>query len=429
LIRYLYIFFLSATVNVSAQNCNYHSGVKDQNNLCDYVNGLLSEQDYYAEIALEKVLSKIDSPINFFLVPCDGIDNCMATTYKGLRYILYDKNFIKKVAVLNDWASTSIFAHEVGHHILGHTINISMYSSDDLPIHSLELSKTMELEADEFSGIILARLGAKIEDATIAVNNLINDYDDTNSTHPTKSKRINAITVGYKKGLDLSYKIKTLPKDKNEYTCWMSGHTMYREKEYSKALLYFKESISINPYFYMSYLSIGKIYDDLGLNDQAIAYISKAIEININLEIAYSLLGFLYYKVENLKKSFEYYAAGIKLYPNVAFNYLGVGMIYSDYNDNVNALKYYKIANDIDPRDPLILTTMADLYYSTSDYRNAVYYYDKAIFWGDNSSDNYFYRGLSKCKLNNVQSGCKDLLDAQHNGHPEASKYYIYFCK
>ena len=84
------------------------------------VSGFTSEKE--ANEALDKILNVIGASKNFTLIPCDNILNALAVTYKGERYILYDGYFMKKITeVTNDWSSTFILAHEVGHHINGHT--------------------------------------------------------------------------------------------------------------------------------------------------------------------------------------------------------------------------------------------------------------------------------------------------------------------
>ena len=58
----------------------------------------------------------------------------------------------------------------------------------------------MELEADEFAGFVLAKLGATLTQATEAIALMASDEDDTYSSHPSKSKRITAIRKGYNNG-------------------------------------------------------------------------------------------------------------------------------------------------------------------------------------------------------------------------------------
>ena len=83
----------------------------------------------------------------------------------------------------SEWTSYSILAHEIGHHLNGHTI-ASKHSSHQ-----------NELEADEFSGFILGKLGANLSDAQIAMSLIATPYDSF--THPSKQKRLTAISKGW----------------------------------------------------------------------------------------------------------------------------------------------------------------------------------------------------------------------------------------
>ena len=65
---------------------------------------------------------------------------------------------------------------------------------------SLNKQRQQELEADEFAGFILAKLGATMSNA-LSFTNIFSDKDDTYSTHPTKYRRVAAVKKGYSKGL------------------------------------------------------------------------------------------------------------------------------------------------------------------------------------------------------------------------------------
>ena len=156
--------------------------------------------DKEANEALDKILSVIGASKNFTLTPCDNIFNALAVTYKGERYILYDGEFMKNISELtNDWSSTFILAHEVGHHINGHTRDFLLASI--LDDNSLAKERQEELEADKFAGFVLAKLGASLNQTIAAVDLITTNDDDTYSTHPSKNKRIEAIREGYSGGV------------------------------------------------------------------------------------------------------------------------------------------------------------------------------------------------------------------------------------
>jgi hypothetical protein len=154
--------------------------------------------DKEADDALDEILAVIGAAKNFYLIPCDEINNALALTYKGERFILYDKDFIDKInKATNDWSGKFILAHEVGHHINGHTRDFLIASI--LDDQTKEKQREEELEADEFAGFIVAKLGAKYNQIKELMNTISSEKDDKYSTHPNRSKRLGAIKRGFDK--------------------------------------------------------------------------------------------------------------------------------------------------------------------------------------------------------------------------------------
>jgi hypothetical protein len=114
-----------------------------------------------------------------------NVPNAGAVFYNNKRYILYNPVFIKQIdrAAKTDWASISILAHEIGHHVLGHTFKAGGNSYQQ------------ELEADQFSGLVLKKMGATLEEAQVAMNMIASDR--ASATHPAKAYRLDAIAKGW----------------------------------------------------------------------------------------------------------------------------------------------------------------------------------------------------------------------------------------
>lgn len=145
--------------------------------------------DYEAQTALNRILSVSGLPTNFTLVSGNIPNACATVKYnestKSLdRFIIYNPTFMNRIkSRSNDWSALSILAHEVGHHLSGHSLR-SGGSRPDL-----------ELEADKFSGFVLQKLGASIEEATSAMNLMTNT--EGSATHPSKFLRLSAIREGW----------------------------------------------------------------------------------------------------------------------------------------------------------------------------------------------------------------------------------------
>ncbi|MEJ8757078.1 membrane-binding protein [Pontibacter sp. H259] len=115
-----------------------------------------------------------------------NIENAAAVIYNGKRYILYNEDFLAAInnAVHTDWGGVSILAHEIGHHLNGHTLSRTGSNPGD------------ELEADEFSGFVLRKMGASLAEAQAAINLLSEEH--TSATHPGRNYRLASISKGWK---------------------------------------------------------------------------------------------------------------------------------------------------------------------------------------------------------------------------------------
>lgn len=133
---------------------------------------------------IHDIIAVIGLKPNFEVRTAD-IPNAAALTYNGKRYIAYNPQFISKLnaAAGNKWASVSVLAHEIGHHLNGHTLT----NKGSKP--------PLELEADEFSGFVLQKMGATLQQAQVAMK-LAASYKQS-LTHPGQRDRLLAIEKGW----------------------------------------------------------------------------------------------------------------------------------------------------------------------------------------------------------------------------------------
>ncbi|RYD82900.1 MAG: hypothetical protein EOP53_02390 [Sphingobacteriales bacterium] len=131
------------------------------------------------------MLDTINWNENFSVREQNGIRNAYATIINQRRWIVYDNTFLEDIdaAAFTKWASISILAHEVGHHYYNHVVS----SSGSVP--------PKELEADAFSGYVLAKLGATQAQAIAAMQAV--GTDKASASHPAKNDRIAAISRGW----------------------------------------------------------------------------------------------------------------------------------------------------------------------------------------------------------------------------------------
>lgn len=167
--------------------------------LCSSMQGSSFSSSNESIAVLDEILNTVGASRRFQLQACTNINNAVAITLQGVRYIMYDPEWIASLDYTQDWAGKFILAHEVGHHINGHTIDVMVLMNNNSVV-PLYKKRIQELEADKFAGFVMANLGASLNEALIAVNRISDDSDDSNSTHPSRSKRIEAVTAGYNQG-------------------------------------------------------------------------------------------------------------------------------------------------------------------------------------------------------------------------------------
>lgn len=138
-----------------------------------------------AEGIIREITDAVGLQPRFELRATTQVDNAAAVVYGGRRYLLYNPKFLAAVnrAGHTDWAGISILAHEMGHHLNGHTLRAGGSQPED------------ELEADEFSGFVLRRLGASLAQAQAAMATV--SPNEGSATHPGRAPRLAAIGRGW----------------------------------------------------------------------------------------------------------------------------------------------------------------------------------------------------------------------------------------
>jgi len=437
-------------------NFSYGQSYDEVNNateLCLLVQGNSFINDKDADIALDKILSVIGASKRFIMQPCSDINNAVATSYKGLRYILYDKEFMNTIAEnTTAWSELFILAHEVGHHINGHSVDLLLTVTKVVEPKTLEAKRQQELESDEFAGFILGKLGATLEQTSEAVNLLASNKDDIYSTHPNKVKRLNAIKVGYEKALGnkpIVYDKPTNLQTADEY--FYRANEKQAMKDYYGAIEDYTKAINNNPNFVNAYynrgISKGKLEDKEGAiedytkaitiepNDVSaynnrgnlkrklgdyygsIADFTKAIVINPNYALAYYSRGVSKDILEDHYGAIADFTKAIELDPNGAHNYYGRGLSKFNLKDNYGAISDYTKAIDIDSNYDDAYHNRGVVKVKLKDYYGAIADYTKALDINPKYVSAYYNRGISKYFLGDKKGACQDGKKAQQLGY------------
>ena len=197
------------------------------------INGTESEEAY-DDVELETILKKIFAVIKPYtqwtynditLKVCNDINNAAVVKWGGQHFIIIDKEYVGSFNYSEDNYINYAFnlAHELGHLIIEDNA-ASWLTKKKIDREIKELSgdfrerKEKELEADEFAGFVLSKLGVSMDvilkfmedtEVEVKINRVYNG-----NTHGSHLDRLNAVNRGYR--VNYSFKDSS-PNDNENY--------------------------------------------------------------------------------------------------------------------------------------------------------------------------------------------------------------------
>lgn len=379
--------------NQTIFSCSY--GQQDAKYISCLLSNKITSENSEATAVIDKILQPIGIKRNFVILPCDNIQNALAvTTNSGTRYIIYDNAFLSTLSILtSDWTKASILAHEIGHHLSGHTLKTST---------SLEQQRQKELEADEFSGFILFKLGATLQQAQAAMKLVASEGSDIYSTHPSKDKRISAIKTGYENAKK-SEVVKYIKTGNSPEFYFIKAYKLTDEGKYNEAFDNYTTAITLNPNFAEAYVNRAQVRMMFAFQEKEaiINDCNAAIKIKPQIGVAYFLRGMMKMSKDNYSDALSDFKTAV-IYDTTLLhdmNYkLDRSFVESILSESINKEKsshyiYFKMGFDKA---------------QSGQYSEALEYYDKAIKIEAKTPMYYDARGAAKISLKNYQSAIKD---------------------
>ena len=444
--KLLYLLIFISYSSFSQDYGNKEDAIK----LCSVIQSNNFSSDKSADNALERILGVIGASKRFVLQPCDNINNALATSFNGIRYILYDKDFMDNLDSGSNWGNLFILAHEVGHHINGHSLDILLYKS--IEPKTLEQRRQQELEADEFAGFVLAKLEGSLDEANKIITSISDNSEDSFSTHPSRDKRLKAVRDGYKKATSINKPIyyneitaenylydgfskfnlfdyygaiaaftKAIENDPNNAKAYLyRGKSKNKLKDNYGAIADYSKTIEIDPTDYLTYIQMGRIKANLKDYYGAIADYTKVIDNNPKDEpfftfTAYGLRADLKNKLNDNRGALLDMNKIIEMNPNTPLSYYNRGLIKAALKEHYGAIADYTKAIELNSNN-----NKTDFYFvrgnskfSLKDYYGAIADYSQAIELNPNNYKAYSYRALSKFNLDDYSGACGDALRAK----------------
>lgn len=140
-------------------------------------------------------------PLLYSFRECKSICNAASVCIDSMQYIFYNQEFLNTIKSTNPnakWAVRAIIAHEIGHHILEHTLvtGANVYPQE---------KRKLELRADYFSAFVIKQFpGGTLDNALAGIGTFdkntyipANAADENVSDYPTLENRAIAVNQGF----------------------------------------------------------------------------------------------------------------------------------------------------------------------------------------------------------------------------------------
>jgi tetratricopeptide (TPR) repeat protein len=387
--HFLILFLFCQTASAKDFTCNYYNSNTIYGNIKSTIDIDPTIEGYVSLITKQVGLER-----NFILIKANNISNCYATNINGIRVIVYDNAFIQNLTSTNNtkWVYLSILAHEIGHHLQGHTL---------LNPQSYKEMRDFELEADKFSGFIMQRLGATVEQSISAINKLdaIPLSQINTSTHPGKSSRIEVVKKGY---YEASQYKKDIEANSIEYIKSLKSNIEKLQNE------------KIHPeYYYNQGIDAFK----LGNWDKAIDLFTTSINLSGADIFTLAMRADCFINLKNNRAALKDYAIldsilnsdsksnneALKLFAT-DYLYFNRGLCYETIGDYNSAINDFEKVININPNDSGCLYKLCILYTKTNAYDKAFLSFDRLLSKNIETSgfekfsigNLYLYRGIAK---------------------------------
>jgi len=160
---------------------------------CEKVNIEISDFAGADSFSVQEVWSVVNDILavsglapNFQVVETQEVGNAAAVIIKEERFLAFNPIWMRtyRDKPESKWQLYAVMAHEVGHHLQGHTI----IAGGSRP--------PTELEADEYAGFTLAALGATLDQSLTLWRGF---GEQGSATHPPRHQRLSAVQRGWER--------------------------------------------------------------------------------------------------------------------------------------------------------------------------------------------------------------------------------------
>jgi tetratricopeptide (TPR) repeat protein/predicted O-methyltransferase YrrM len=171
------------------------------------------------------------------------------------------------------------------------------------------------------------------------------------------------------------------------------GTESLNQKNYTQALTYFYQALTLNPSLVSAYLGLGQTLKWQKLTTTAMVSFQQAIELNPNRGDSYHWLGECCVELNEIEAAVNAYQQAISINPKAAHVYRGLASAYQKQGNWDKAMNFYQKSLELNPKYVLAYNQLADAFVEREEWESAVEVYQQSL------------------KLNPQQPGIQSKLD------------------
>jgi tetratricopeptide (TPR) repeat protein len=302
-------------------------------------------------------------------------NNCSAVCFNNNigqeRFIQFDKAFLEafQKSTNNRWFVFGVLAHEIGHHLNGHSLE------------GIGSRPNKEIEADEFAGFVMKKMGATLAEAQ-GIFSFMNNTDGP-PTHPVKAKRYEAIKRGWDKAAG-KQSLETLSFNDADTKDFALRNLLTARKQFAAAgkMEYINRALELVPDYAEALSEKGLVFAEMKEYDSAFYYCNEAAKMEPQIGLLRLNLAEVLYKAGDLDNAVIYTNDAIFLKPAFAAAYAFKALLLLDKKQFGEAEKSCDAALAIRPDTNFeladILETKAIAMYELGRQKESEEYFEEA---------------------------------------------------
>jgi tetratricopeptide (TPR) repeat protein len=349
-----------------------------------------AESEKWMKEMVDKITTTVGLKNRFRLRSVKNYNNCAAVCFDNNigqeRFIQFDRDFLEEYQkkTKNKWFVVGVLAHELGHHFNGHSLD-GIGSRPD-----------KELDADEFAGFVLQKLGATYDEAR-KIFSFLNETEGP-PTHPVRWKRYTAISRGWDRA---------------------AGNEVF-------ASLYVLNDAEMKANAYAVLTAARKEYSSF----KKLIMLDNALKIVPEYAEAISEKGLVYLGMQQFTEAYEYCKSALKLEPYIGLLRFNLAKVYYEQKKYDTALAYLQDAIYLKPVFPEAYLFRANLFFDNKEFEQTVS--DCNLAYAMNPANNFSRaeiletKGFALYELNKIIEA-EECFDVARKLNPLSIRVLMYF--